>query len=184
MGASADSDSVRRIVLIGAECTGKSTLAKVLSSTIGEPWSREYVRLLVDHLNRPLEERDLEPIARGQIGLEDEAYESATHFAIHDTNLLSSIVYSGYYYSRRVAWVDEAFEARQYWRYFLCQPDFPWEADAGQRESADVRERLQEEFVSTLEGRGIAYTSLSGSLEERLETVLGVCGIGSSSTRS
>ena len=35
---------MKRIVLIGAESTGKSTLAQELSGYYGEPWTGEFVR--------------------------------------------------------------------------------------------------------------------------------------------
>lgn len=165
---------MKRVVLIGAECTGKSTLAKALAEELGEPCSDEFVRLYVEGLDRPLAERDLEVIARGQIRLEDEACAEASSFVVHDTSLLSSMVYAEHYFGSRIEWVDEAFEKRCYDFYFLCQPDFPWEADPGQREGAAVRERLQGEFVSALERQGISYVSLSGSVEQRLARVLEV----------
>lgn len=177
MGEPFEMGCVRRVVLIGAECTGKSTLAKALSRELSEPWSHEYVREHVEKLNRALDARDLEPIARGQIRLEDEAYSAANRLVIHDTNLLSSIVYSEHYYGKRLAWVDEVFEGRDYWRYFLCQPDMPWEDDPGQREGPEVRDVLQGKFVSALEERGIPYVRLSGSLEDRMARALEICDV-------
>jgi len=172
---SLSSQNVRRIVLTGAECTGKSTLAKALAAELGEPWSGEYVRTHVEQLDRALEARDLEPIARAQLRYEDEAYAKASKYVVHDTNILSSILYAKHYFDVSIPWVDETFAKREYFRYFLCLPDIPWIADPGQRESPQERLELHGVFVSTLERHNIAYTLLEGTLENRLKRVLAEC---------
>ena len=168
----AKSSKVHRIVFIGAECTGKSDIAHAIAERLGEPWSSEYVRQHVDQLDRPLDQSDLEPIARGQIRLEDAAYAKASKYVFHDTNLLSSILYAEHYFNTHIDWVDELFQSRAYDRYFFCQPDIPWKADPGQRESPQEREKLHTQFESILERFRIPYSTLEGSLEQRMNTVL------------
>ena len=165
-------ERVQRVVLIGAECTGKRTLARALADRLGEPWSGEYVRAHVESLDRPLDESDLEPIARGQLQREDAALEEASRFVFHDTNLLSSILYAEHYFGLRIDWVEEVFARRGYDRYFLCLPDIPWEADPGQRVSADERQQLHGHFEAVLKRHGIPYTEIGGDLERRVSTVL------------
>ena len=165
-------EAPKRIVFIGAECTGKSTLAKALAEHFNEPCSAEYVRFHVEKLDRPLDATDLEPIARGQIQLEDEALKRATEFVFHDTNLLSSILYAEHYFNTHIQWADKAFQERKYARYFLCEPDFPWEADPGQRESPEERLKLQHLFEDILNRFHIPFIRLSGPLEQRLNNVL------------
>ncbi len=162
----------KRIVFIGAECTGKSTLAREIARHFAEPCSNEYVREYADALERPLAECDLDPIARGQIKLEDEARNAARRFAFHDTNLLSSILYAEYYFDTHIPWVDEAFLKRNYTRYFFCMPDIPWVEDPGQRVSPDERTQLHSRFQAILDRYKIAPIVLSGSLEKRIQTVL------------
>ena len=175
MQAKSRSSTVRRIVFIGAECTGKSSIAKAIAERLGEPCSSEYVRQHVDQLNRPLDESDLEPIARGQIRLEDEAYAKASKYVFHDTNILSSILYAEHYFETHIPWVDDLFQSRDYDRYFFCQPDIPWTSDPGQREDPQEREKLHKLFESILARFQIPYTPLKGSLEKRIITVLEYC---------
>ncbi len=165
-------NKVRRIVFIGAECTGKSTIARAVAEHFGDPCSDEYVRQYVEQLDRSLDESDLEPIAQGQIRLEDDAYAKAARYVFHDTNLLSSILYAEHYFNTSIHWVDERFISRVYDRYFFCQPDIPWKADAGQRVGPQERERLHKQFESILERFRIPYITLEGSSEKRLNTVL------------
>jgi len=165
-------DFPQSIVFIGAECTGKSTLTKAIAEHYNEPCSAEYVRQHVEKLDRPLDASDLEPIARGQIQLEDEAVAKAKRFVFHDTNLLSSIFYAEYYFETHIPWVDDTFLKRSYSKYFLCEPDFPWEPDPGQRESPETRLKLQHLFQQILNRYAIPFTKLSGPLDQRLKQVI------------
>ena len=167
---------VERIVLTGAECTGKTTLARALSDYFGEPWTAEFVRDYAARLDRPLAAEDLEPIGRGQLRREDEGAARARRFVFHDTNLLSSIIYARHYFATEIEWLNEAFFARDYALYFLCLPDFPWSPDPGQREGAGVRETLQGTFRRSLERLELPFVTVSGSPEARLHTAARILG--------
>lgn len=158
---------MKRIVLTGAESTGKSTLASALSGYYGEPWTHEFVRQYVDDLDRELCVEDLEAIAKGQFTLEDHALPQAKRFILHDTNILSSIIYANYYFETVLDWVNDAFLARDYSLYLLCMPDIPWVADEGQREGPEVRDRLHQLFKSALDELGLRYVEISGNETER-----------------
>ncbi len=114
----------------------------------------------------------LDPIARGQIRLEDEAATKAKQWVFHDTNLLSSILYAEHYFDTHIDWVDEVFRQREYTQYFLCEPDIPWEADPGQREGPQTRSDLQILFEGILKRYNIPFVRLNGTLEERTQRVL------------
>lgn len=154
---------MKRIVLTGAECTGKSTLAQALSGYYGEPWTEEFVRSYVDQLNRELAQADLEDIFRGQIANEDAGWINSKRFVIHDTNLLSSIVYANHYFGTSYDWVNEAFLERNYTLYLLCSPrGIQWEDDPGQRDSPSARESLHSIFKETLKTLNLPYLQLNG----------------------
>lgn len=164
---------MKHIVLTGAECTGKTSLARGLSGYYGEPWTGEFVRDYVSRLDRPLERADLEPIARGQLALEDSAVERAKHFVLHDTNLFSSILYAKHYFDTQIDWVDEAFRQRDYALYLLCTPSgIDWEADPGQREGPQARDALHRIFERELKKRQLPYVELKGSAEERFDQAI------------
>ena len=158
---------MKRIVLTGAESTGKSTLAQALSGYYGEPWTSEYVRHYVDQIDRELEESDLEPIAIGQLAQEDCSLSKASHLILHDTNILSSIIYANYYFGRSIEWVNSDFLGRQYDLYLLCLPDIPWVADAAQRSSPQMRAKLHQYFTQALDRLQLPYITLSGSATAR-----------------
>ena len=164
---------MKRIVLTGAECTGKSTLAKALSCHYGEPWTTEFVRSYVDQLDRELIQADLEEIFCGQIAAEDAGWAKSKRFVIHDTNLLSSIIYANHYYETTFDWVNEAILKRDYTLYLLCSPDgIKWEDDPGQRDSPSAREKLHSMFKESLEKLKLPYLQLSGDEPLRLSKAI------------
>ncbi|WPJ94274.1 ATP-binding protein [Coraliomargarita algicola] len=154
---------MKRIVLTGAECTGKSTLTQALSGYYGEPWTAEYVRDYVDHIGRELTREDLEPIAKGQIATEDACHDKAKRLILHDTNLLSSIIYANHYFNEVIDWVNECFLQRDYTLYLLCCPQgIEWQDDPGQRDSPAARAELQAKFKETLDKLQLPYVELRG----------------------
>jgi nicotinamide riboside kinase len=61
------------VVLTGPECTGKSTLAGELATRLDASLSLEFARTYVEGRRAAPGAGDVEPIARGQIAVEDEA---------------------------------------------------------------------------------------------------------------
>ena len=160
---------MKRVVVTGAECTGKSTLTQALSAYYGEPSTIEYVREYVNRIGRQLKYEDLELIARGQIAAEDAVLQKAKRFVLHDTNLLSSILYAKHYFSAETNWVNDAFKSREYTLYLLCLPDgIQWQADPGQRESPSARIEFHGHFKESLERLGLPYAELTGKEDVRI----------------
>lgn len=67
----------KRILILGPESTGKSTLAEDLANHFGEPWVPEYAREYLEQINRPYQFKDLAEIGKGQVALEDKLAEKA-----------------------------------------------------------------------------------------------------------
>ena len=156
-------EAMKRIVLTGAECTGKSTLAQALSRYYGEPWTAEFVRSYVDQLDRELIQTDLEEIFCGQVAAEDAGWAKSKRFVIHDTNLLSSIIYANHYFETTFGWVNKTLLERKYTLYLLCSPEgIEWEEDPGQRDSPGAREALHSMFKERLEKLKLPYLQLFG----------------------
>ena len=166
-------EDMKRIVLTGAECTGKSTLAQVLSGYYGEPWTAEFVRSYVEQLDRQLIQADLEEIFCGQIAAEDAGQARSKRFVIHDTNLLSSIIYANHYFETTYDWANETLLERKYTLYLLCPPEgIEWEEDLGQRDGPSAREELHSTFKESLEKLKLPYVELNGDEGLRLRLAI------------
>lgn len=163
---------IHRIVVTGAESTGKTTLSQALAAYYAEPWTTEFVRGYVETLDRALKPEDLNPIARGQLAEEDAYLKQALRLIIHDTNVLSSIIYAKHYFDTSLDWVNQRFKERSYSLYLLCMPDIPWEADTGQRESPEVRAQLHQVFKAELNSLKLPHIEIHGPQETRLQQAL------------
>jgi NadR type nicotinamide-nucleotide adenylyltransferase len=156
-----------RVCLIGPECTGKTTLAEELARHFGVPWVPEFAREYA--LGRMLTFEDVAPIARGEIALIDAA--TTGGLVILDTDLISTVVYSRYYYGRCPEWIEDEARARRADLYLLTDVDVPW-TDDDVRDSAASRAALHGQFAVTLAKYGANFVSIGGNWETRLATTV------------
>lgn len=159
----------RRVVLVGGESTGKTTLAAALAAELAAPWVPEYARQYAAAAGRPLTAADVEPIARGQLALEDDAACRAGPLLILDTDLVSTVAYAHHYYGACPLWIEAAARARG-GLYLLLHPDVPWVADP-QRDQPRARAALRARFeaaVAALELPLVVH--VAGSWPERART--------------
>ncbi|MDB5918006.1 MAG: nicotinamide-nucleotide adenylyltransferase [Massilia sp.] len=159
---------VSRVAILGAESTGKSTLAAALARRYDTLWVPEYLREFVETAQRVPYETDQFDIARMQMEWENAAAVQASGFLFCDTTPFMTAIYSGVYWDR----VDPALAALdRHYDYavtLVAAPDLPWVADGLQRESEAVRQQVHQALVDKLDRRAIGFTLLTGSLEQRL----------------
>jgi NadR type nicotinamide-nucleotide adenylyltransferase len=172
------------VCLIGPECTGKTTLAEELAIHFGAPWVPEFAREYAERVGRLLTYDDVEPIARGQIALED-AWDlgrparidaagetpALPALLILDTDLVSTVVYSRHYYGRCPEWIEGEARKRKADLYFLTDIDVPWTAD-GVRDTVAARAALHGQFANALANFGANFVTVSGDWEQRWKTAV------------
>ncbi len=158
---------VRRVALTGSESTGKTTLARRLADAYHTAWAPEYARGYLDAKPAPLDASDVEPIARGQIALEDATARAARGVAFFDTDLVSTAVYARHYYGHCPQWIEDAAAVRQADLYLLLHPDVPWVADP-QRDPPHLRHEMHALFQARLDALGARYAHVTGGWDERL----------------
>lgn len=159
---------VKRIAIVGPECTGKTTLAEALARHYQTAWVPEYARSYLDKLSRPYVQDDLIHIARGQLKWEDEYAMQAKDILICDTNLLVIKIWSEFKYGSCPPEIIHQLHHRQYDLHLLTHPDVPWEDDP-QREHPDKRELLFSIYKQEISKLNVTCTEIFGPPKERLK---------------
>jgi NadR type nicotinamide-nucleotide adenylyltransferase len=161
----------RRVALVGAECTGKTTLAGALADVFQTAWVPEYAREYLLAREQPCAPADLELIAERQAALEDKLARQANRVLICDTNLLTTQLWHEFYFGDCPAALRDLARQRTADLSLLCDAGVPWVADSV-RDAPTHRAWFQQRFEAELTAQGRPFAVLSGSAEQRLETAI------------
>lgn len=164
---------VKKVVIIGPESTGKSTLSQQLAQHYQTNWCREYAReYLLEH-GAEYTFEDLETIARGQLQLEEQAINTAVQnnnrVVFIDTDMYVMKVWCEYVFSKCHQLILDNIVKRKYDLYLLCNIDLPWVADE-LREYPDEQPRIElyNIYKDILVNQQTTWIDISGSYQQRL----------------
>ena len=158
--------SIKKVAIVGPECTGKTELSQYLARHFITSWVPEYARAFLNKLSRPYEPSDLAKIAHGQLRMEDEWLQDAKGVLICDTNLIVIKVWSEEKFGECDAEILKLMANRQYDLLLLTNIDVPWENDP-QREHPAKREYFWNIYQKEAANSGIRTVEITGSREER-----------------
>lgn len=176
---------VSKVVAIGPESTGKSTLCKSLASHFNAAWCPEYAReyLLAHGTNYTFE--DLLTIAKGQLALEKEYASKAIALweangkktlkplLFVDTDMYVMKVWCEYVFGKCHQFILERIVESSCDLYLLCNIDLPWVRDE-LREYPDLqsREELYNIYKDILINQSVTWVDVKGGYEERFQTAM------------
>lgn len=161
---------MKKIVILGGESTGKSTLSAALAEKFQGVYVSEYARNYLTQLQRPYQEEDLIDIARGQLKLELQAYTERKPFMFCDTDLHVIMVWSEHKYGRCHDEILKTLALSKADAFILTAADFPWEPDL-------LREHPEEKFryfffrwyLELLSHQSKPFIIVNGNHETRLQ---------------
>ncbi|HVX52319.1 MAG TPA: AAA family ATPase [Chitinophagaceae bacterium] len=171
---------MKKIVAIGPESTGKSTLCSLLASHYNTSWCPEYARSYLLSHGIAYNYDDLLTIARGQVALEEAYIENAKQqsralpvLLFVDTDMYVMKVWCEYVYHKCHQYILDQITTRQYDLYLLCNPDLPWEPDV-LREYPDepARIELYGIYKKLLLNQNTPFIEIKGNYTERLQTAV------------
>ena len=165
------------IAVLGAESSGKTTLAQALAARLAEEtglavtWVPEWLRTWCERAGRT-------PRASEQAGIASTQHEhidtaAATHdVVVCDTTALMTAVYS------QLLFADHTLDAtalalhRRVDLTLLTALDLPWVADGHQRDGAHVREPVDSAVRGLLIAHRLRWALVSGSGAQRLDSAI------------
>jgi len=162
---------MKRVLITGPESTGKSELAVALSQHYDGITVPEYAREYVEKLVGPCSYSDVEHIARWQ----QKSYRgtrSPGTYVFFDTWLIITRVWFEIVFKTVPSWIDEQISQANFDLVLLCHTDLPWVSDGVRENGGDMRDVLQERYLSLIRGAGWEYFTVSGVGEERLTNAI------------
>lgn len=167
----------KRICLVGAESTGKTTLAQMLADHYQTVWVPEYGR---EYSERKLAETggydfqsdEFTHIASVQCQREDASARLANKVLICDTDAFATAIWHRRYLGQRSPAVESIVAAhRRPDLYLLTDASTPFVQD-GTRDGEAIREWMHQTFVEELIAQQRPYIFLSGSLKKRFDNAV------------
>jgi NadR type nicotinamide-nucleotide adenylyltransferase len=174
---------LKKIVIIGPESTGKSTLSEQLADHYHTNWCPEYAREYLTINETDYTYNDLLEIAKGQIKLEekyiqlvtDNRQQATVHHSLLfiDTDMYIMKVWCEFVYGKCHQYILEQIAERKYDLYLLCNTDLPWISDK-LREYPDMeqRKKLYKIYKDLLTNQPVPWVEISGNYEARLKKAI------------
>ena len=176
---------IHKIVVLGPESTGKSTLCEALAAHYKTIWAPEYARTYLSEHGTKYAYDDLLTIAKGQIQNEeaaiatvnkniiDQSTQNNSNKLIVDTDMYVMKVWCEYVFNNCHHYILEQINQRNYDLYLLCDIDLLWAADE-MREYPDAGPRLElfTIYKELLINQNTPWGIVSGTGAQRTENAI------------
>ncbi len=168
---------MKKIVIIGPESTGKSTICAQLAEHYSTSWIKEYARAYLLKNGTDYSFENLLEIAKGQLNLEEEGLSLARAnkqpLVLLDTDMQVMKVWCEFVFEKCHHWILNRIVERPYDLYLLCNIDLPWVKDE-LREYPDLltREKLYHHYKDIMVNQSVPWVDISGQNEERLQKAI------------
>ncbi|MEY2872956.1 MAG: hypothetical protein RLZZ373_327 [Pseudomonadota bacterium] len=167
----------RVVALVGAESTGKSTLARELADALRADGLvvaeiDEYLRTFCDEHGRTPRQDEQSAIAAEQtrrIAAARDARLLPVDVVVADTTALLTAVYSELVFGDTTLYASALADHRQADLTLLMALDLPWVADGLQRDGPQVQQPVDMLLRGALLGAGIGFSVVGGQGPQRLD---------------
>ncbi|MEO5966765.1 MAG: ATP-binding protein [Ferruginibacter sp.] len=170
---------LKKIVIIGPESTGKSTLSLQLAEHYKTYHVEEYAREYLETNGKEYTYDDLLKISEGQIKLEEIETEKLKKDKINssllfiDTDSYVIKVWSEFVFNKCDNRILNNIASRKYDLYLLCNTDLPWTADK-LREYPDlkIRNKIYHYYKDAMINQKTPWVEISGDYNQRFNIAI------------
>jgi len=185
---------IKKIVVLGPESTGKSTLCSQLADHYKTGWVKEYAREYLQANSTIYTFDSLLHIAKGQLALEEMAFAESgvkhsepgaaisiaspprtnnPELIFIDTNMYVLKVWCEFVFGKCHHWILNQIAENNYTLYLLCDIDLPWVKDE-LREYPDLltRQKLYHHYKDIMVNQKVPWVNINGNYEERLQKAI------------
>lgn len=165
------STQIKRICIVGAESTGKTTLAIDLARHYQTCWVPEYGRTYTEGriytTKESWESEEFTHIAKMQNAFEDALEKVANHVLICDTDAFATGIWHEKYLGSVSEEVKKLYKNRRYDLYIVTDPQTPYAKDEI-RVGEDSRVWMHERFIEDLVKNKKKFVVVKGNKQIRL----------------
>ena len=164
----------RLVCLLGAECTGKTTLARQLAENLGGVWVPEVLRTFCDARGRTPRKYEQRTILRQQHAAALQAAQDMASggWVFCDTAPLQTAVYSELVFGDTSLYPEAIGLHANYAATLLLDADLGWMPDGLQRDGAHVQLPVTRMLERTVQRQPGPWRRVAGSGSERLRQAL------------
>ena len=165
--------TAKLICIIGAESTGKTTLAQTLATQFDCLWVPEYLRAFCQSRGRTPTQHEQSLILETQVVAELSAHANARQrnqpFVFCDTAPLLTAIYSDFVFGDSSLYARARTLHSRYSLTLLLAPDIAWVADGMQRDGAHVREPITNLIERELAAVNAPVVRIRGQGDARIQ---------------
>jgi len=166
----------KRIVILGAESTGTTTLTKALARHYRTSWAPEYGRTYCEGRRTAKNQNNWTAdefihIASVQNAMEDFLARKSNKLLICDTDAFATRLWHERYMGSLLPELDKITNTKNKSLYILTGDEIPFVQD-GTRDGEKIRHQMHQRFVEELEKHHLKYIIVKGGRKERLNTAI------------
>ena len=171
---------MKKVVAIGPESTGKSTLCQQLAEHYHTKWVPEFAREYLETNGTDYSYSDLFTIAQGQIQLEDDVTNDLRNSQqdqtikaplFIDTDMYVMKVWCEFVFGKCYQFIIDQIVERKYDLYLLCNIDLPWAFDPlREYPNQEIRKELYAIYKDILINQNTPWVEISGDSAQRFNT--------------
>ena len=176
LGPAVRASLAARVVVLGAESTGTTTLADALAAALGtarvQEYGRDYSGIRPGGFTAPWRSDEFDLVVDRQLRLEAEALRRVPRpLLVCDTDVLATALWHERYTGEPAPRILERASTHRPLLYVLTGDEIPFVQD-GMRDGEHIRAGMQQRFRDLLALQPVPWFEVHGSVEERLSAAV------------